>query len=134
MLAMVRAKQLSEIDGLRALAIILVIIWHYICGQVQVALGAPGAYALQMIGFTWTGVDIFFVLSAYLVGGMLIRDRLSGRGPGPILIKRCFRILPPYALTVIGFQVAKASAKPGVGGGLGWLIRRKDPLSKISSQ
>jgi peptidoglycan/LPS O-acetylase OafA/YrhL len=46
-----------DIDGLRALAIILVVGYHY--------FGLPGGYV---------GVDVFFVISGYLITGILLRD------------------------------------------------------------
>jgi len=46
-----------DIDGLRAFAILLVIAYHY--------FGLPGGYV---------GVDVFFVISGYLITGMLLAD------------------------------------------------------------
>jgi peptidoglycan/LPS O-acetylase OafA/YrhL len=48
--------------------------------------------------FGWAGVDLFFVLSGYLIGGQLL-SRIASQQPLPLrefYVKRAFRILPPY--------------------------------------
>ena len=54
----------ADIDGLRALAIIPVVLFHYRLGY------APGGFV---------GVDIFFVISGYLITGLLLQDIERGR-------------------------------------------------------
>ena len=82
-----------ELDFLRGLAILAVVDFH---DSVQILL-----YPLQMLGFPrlgWMGVDIFFVLSGFLVGGLLIKEwRISGRVDSKrFLIRRGFKIWPQY--------------------------------------
>ena len=48
--------RIPELDGLRGVAILLVLIWHYL------ANGLPAAHKLWFLGSTWSGVDLFFVL------------------------------------------------------------------------
>lgn len=52
-----------EIDGLRAIAVVSVIAYH---------LGLPG------MGSGYAGVDVFFVISGFLIGGIVIRERAEG--------------------------------------------------------
>jgi peptidoglycan/LPS O-acetylase OafA/YrhL len=55
--------------------------------------------------FGWTGVDLFFVLSGYLVGGQLLKS-MAGDRPlsiGEFYIKRFFRIVPVYLLVLIAY-------------------------------
>ncbi len=69
-----------EIDGLRAIAILSVLFYH---------LGTPG------FGGGFVGVDVFFVISGFLIGGIVIRD--MDRGTFRILHfyeRRARRILP----------------------------------------
>lgn len=91
----VEGKHLAGLDHLRALAIILVFLCHY------------RAYErpewVEIIGsFGWVGVDLFFVLSGYLIGYQLLRY-LQARQTidfKHFYISRTLRILPAYLLIV----------------------------------
>ncbi|MEP6956856.1 MAG: acyltransferase, partial [Chthoniobacterales bacterium] len=78
------------LDLLRALAIIVVVIYH--AGIFGFAL--PG----RVHRFGWIGVDLFFVLSGYLIGGQLLAalTRPEGLQLGRFFARRAFRILPAY--------------------------------------
>jgi peptidoglycan/LPS O-acetylase OafA/YrhL len=91
--------RLSRVDVLRAIAVLLVMVHH---------LAAPPDYAprwaVDLVEFaqnpSWIGVDLFFVLSGFLVSGLLFREhQLHGdlRG-GRFLIRRGFKIYPAYYL------------------------------------
>src|SRR5205814_9845152 len=90
------------LDLLRALAIIVVVIYH--AGIMGFPL--PG----QAHRFGWIGVDLFFVLSGYLIGGQLLAPLVgdgtpSCRGPRRIALGRFFgrralRILPAYLVVL----------------------------------
>ena len=75
-----------DIDGLRAIAVIGVVLYH-------IGLGFPGGYV---------GVDVFFVISGYLITGIIARD--LHRGSFSMLdfwVRRIRRILPAVTATVI---------------------------------
>jgi peptidoglycan/LPS O-acetylase OafA/YrhL len=73
-------KYRADIDGLRALAVIPVLFYH---------LGVPG------FGGGFVGVDIFFVISGYLICGMIDADIRSGSfSLGNFYKRRVLRILP----------------------------------------
>ena len=77
--------RILQLDGLRAVAILAVFLNH--------TLHVP---------LTWAGVDIFFVLSGFLITGILLQRKVSGGGYFSYFYKRrAFRILPAYALTVL---------------------------------
>lgn len=97
----VAAKRFSGLDHLRALAIIIVFIYHYnMFGQ------PPGLH--EWLGsWGWTGVDLFFVLSGYLIGGQLFA-RIARNEPvsyGEFYFKRSLRILPAY-FAVLALYIA----------------------------
>jgi peptidoglycan/LPS O-acetylase OafA/YrhL len=97
-------EKIREIDGLRAAAILLVVAWHY--------LGAPDGpqslpWRLFIVGRS--GVDLFFVLSGYLITSILLRNRSSPRYFSAFYGRRAFRILPVYAVMLVIFFAGRAS-------------------------
>lgn len=120
--ALPRAKHFVELDGLRGIAILMVLVWHYVCGQLVVEAGSGPAYAIRMIGFLWMGVDLFFVLSGFLVGGLLLRCVDRGDGVAGILIRRAFRIGPLYVVAVALFWTLGAITTNDLGAGWAWLF------------
>lgn len=53
------------LDGLRGIAILLVVIWHYFIDLPVTGLPLQ-VYAVVLLSWTWAGVDLFFVLSGFL--------------------------------------------------------------------
>ncbi len=93
-----KQDRIIELDGLRAIAIIFVIIVHFIFNQLQVP-DNPFLLALyKLIGYTWSGVDLFFILSGYLIGGILIDNKNSPNYFKTFYTRRFFRIFPLYYL------------------------------------
>jgi peptidoglycan/LPS O-acetylase OafA/YrhL len=88
--------RLPELDGLRGLAILLVLVFHYFAGPAQPAPGSWLALAVRPLLYAWSGVDLFFVLSGFLIGGILIDQRASGNYFRVFYFRRACRILPLY--------------------------------------
>ncbi|MBW4037972.1 MAG: acyltransferase [Acidobacteria bacterium] len=80
-----------ELDGLRALAVLAVVAHHFFLnwGESMGSLGPPAKFA-------WVGVDIFFVLSGYLITGILLRNKPDRTSMGNFYAKRALRIWPLY--------------------------------------
>ena len=75
-----------EIDGLRAISVIGVLLFH-------IGLGFPGGFV---------GVDVFFVISGYLITGILLRELGDGRfSLANFWVRRIRRILPASAVMVL---------------------------------
>jgi len=67
--------RIPALDGLRGLAILLVLLWHSLF---QAAFRHPAFNGLVSLGrLSWSGVDLFFVLSGFLIGGILLDHRDS---------------------------------------------------------
>ena len=83
-----------EIDGLRAIAVLAVVLYHF---------GVPGPDGGLV------GVDIFFVISGFLIGGILWREQAAtGRiRLGRFYLRRIRRLFPAYfAMALASFVVA----------------------------
>jgi peptidoglycan/LPS O-acetylase OafA/YrhL len=95
--------RLQPIDALRGVAVLLVLGRHL--------PDAPGPLALwQRCG--WVGVDLFFVLSGFLVSGLLFKEyqRTGEVRPGRFLMRRGFKIYP--SLWVLVGVTAAVSGAP----------------------
>lgn len=91
-------QRLHGLDHLRALAITYVFIFHYFI----LTHGQP-EWLPVIAQFGWTGVDLFFVLSGYLISNQLFAQIKNGSSISfsHFFIRRFFRIAPAY-LVVVG--------------------------------
>jgi peptidoglycan/LPS O-acetylase OafA/YrhL len=86
-------KYLAYVDGLRAISILSVVLYHI--------GGIPGFSG----GFV--GVDVFFVISGYLIIGQIANDLTKDRFSfSEFWSRRALRILPPYLLVIIASMIA----------------------------
>ena len=92
--------RIAALDGIRGFAILLIIFWHYYDIDGEFARGSIPAYVLSLTRLTWTGIDLFFVLSGFLIGGILLDARESPNYYKTFYIRRAYRILPLYAVIV----------------------------------
>ncbi len=99
------SNRFPALHGLRALAILSVLQVH-----VSVVLNRfhmlPAGKLFVISSSVWFGMDLFFVLSGFLIGSMLLSDGAKGwRGVGRFYARRSFRIIPLYyvVLTALWF-------------------------------
>jgi peptidoglycan/LPS O-acetylase OafA/YrhL len=64
--------RIPELDGVRGLAILLVLLGHQFSALFYPEPGSPLIYLVVALRYTWSGVDLFFVLSGFLIGGILL--------------------------------------------------------------
>jgi peptidoglycan/LPS O-acetylase OafA/YrhL len=93
--------RIRELDGIRGIAIGMVLIWHFFVVTNTAAPGSPLAHGLVLGRLTWTGVDLFFVLSGFLIGGILLDARDSSNYFRVFYTRRFYRIVPVYALCLV---------------------------------
>lgn len=92
--------RMTLVDGLRGLAALAVILPHSVGFFSSVS---PGAAARAMIGLSkWGhhGVDVFFVLSGFVIAHTLGRLRLGPAAVGNFLLRRSIRLDPPYWMAI----------------------------------
>src|ERR1700749_3268035 len=94
---------IRELDGIRGLAALLVFFHHLCFTSIETpGWGAPvrALHAIFSVGNS--GVDIFFVLSGFLISAILIESRESSSYYQDFYWKRALRILPLYILVLVG--------------------------------
>ncbi|HLK06211.1 MAG TPA: acyltransferase [Candidatus Acidoferrum sp.] len=102
------AGRIPELDGLRGIAIFIVVLLHYFYRVMAPA--TPSYQRFQSIfRLGWTGVDLFFVLSGFLIGGILLDARSSPNYFKTFYIRRFFRIIPIYYLWILAYIVLIAA-------------------------
>src|SRR5277367_3139858 len=94
-------RRIPQLDGLRGLAILLVMIWHFIATPNATHQTLFARAVTDVFRLTWSGVDLFFVLSGFLIGGILIDAKDASNYFSTFYIRRIFRILPIYFVVVI---------------------------------
>lgn len=98
--ACLRQKRIPALDGLRALAIVLVVVCH---AQVFLKLFS-GRLAFFCLEIAWSGVYLFFVLSGYLIGRLVLSE-VAATGRIKLLAfwgRRSLRTWPLYFLALFG--------------------------------
>lgn len=99
-------RVMPELDSVRGLAILLVVFYHGFGDQYGVH-GLAGV-ARWFVGLTmtgWTGVYLFFVLSGFLITGILVDSKPKPRYYQRFYIRRALRILPAYYLLLMMLAV-----------------------------
>src|SRR5580704_14423620 len=96
-------RYIPELDGVRAIAVLMVMLMHVFTpdDQSRGALEnvAPRVLTL-LIAHGWLGVDLFFVLSGFLITGILLDTRERPRYFENFYGRRALRILPLYFLYI----------------------------------
>jgi peptidoglycan/LPS O-acetylase OafA/YrhL len=88
------------LDGLRGIAALGIAVMH--------------AYTTHTFWLLWSLVDLFFVLSGFLIGSILFDSRISVQN---FLIRRALRIWPVYYVTLVvalAFSYLRVAGNPGV--------------------
>ncbi len=98
-------RRIPELDGLRAIAILMVISFHYINNQLINSSGFVAKILGKLTSFGWVGVDLFFVLSGFLIGSNLIGNKGSKNYFSTFYIRRVVRIIPNYYLLILLFSI-----------------------------
>lgn len=95
------SRKIPELDGLRGIAILLVIFHHLM--PVSAVPGNLGFLFYPISTFGWSGVDLFFVLSGFLITGILLASKNKNGAKFFFInfyMRRSLRIFPIYFIFV----------------------------------
>ncbi|HLP53422.1 MAG TPA: acyltransferase [Fluviicola sp.] len=95
---LINQERLNGLDHLRALAIIIVFLFHYF-----ILSGGQPEWLPEFAKFGWTGVDLFFVLSGFLITSQLLSQVKKGKNISlkEFYAKRFFRIIPAFLVVLL---------------------------------
>ena len=109
------SKRIFSLDIIRGVAILLVLFYHNpTYPDYRPLIYWPITY-MNKVG--WMGVDLFFVLSGYLVGGLIIREiKKSGTlRVKRFIIRRGFKIWPVYYFSILAFLFVRPFSEKDLG-------------------
>jgi peptidoglycan/LPS O-acetylase OafA/YrhL len=119
------SRHLAALDGVRGLAILLVLVYHFTLGMT--GSGLVARLFLKASSAGWCGVDLFFVLSGFLITGILLDAKASPRRFRNFYARRALRIFPLYygvlaaIFAALPLIEARVGGFDGVEGAFGWL-------------
>ena len=109
--------RIASLDGLRGVACLMVLVGHFITTNGRYIPVLP-----QMFSQYWSGVDLFFVLSGFVIFLSLLRLRVGAAGRlgllKPYVSARFFRIVPVYAVLVSSYLLIPALSARAAASGL----------------
>src|SRR5438552_18698600 len=89
-------SHLPALDGLRGVAIFMVLVFHFWQSLPNLHLSPTAQRALSLLSIGQKGVDLFFVLSGFLITGILLRTKSRPRYFRNFYARRALRIFPLY--------------------------------------
>lgn len=97
------------LDVVRGIAILLVLLFHF---QMPIGIPAIDAALRPFANAGWAGVDLFFVLSGFLVGGAILREAAEpvGFGYRRFFVRRALRLWPALYLYLATLWLAGGAA------------------------
>src|ERR1700733_3299047 len=111
--------RILELDGLRGMAIVMVIVFHYVAIVEAPARHRIVPHVQRLLEIGWSGVDLFFVLSGFLIGGILLDAKWSNSYFKTFYGRRIYRIFPIYYLWIAAYFLLALVVSPHLAGQLG---------------
>src|SRR5579862_7221776 len=103
--------RIAELDGLRGVAVLLVIGSHYALTRLS-----------PVLGMGWAGVDLFFVLSGFLITRILRQARDAPAYYRPFWTRRARRIWPLAYAAIAAYYITAVLRAPALAADRSWLV------------
>lgn len=118
-------SRIKELDGLRGFTILGVVAYHYVNVLINANASSLHLLVKSLTNYFYTGVDMFFVLSGFLLGGILLKNKSSSNYFKTFFLRRIFRIVPIYIILLI---IVFAICQFNLGKGTSWWFNSKIPF------
>lgn len=125
-------RRIAQLDGVRGIAILLVLVYHYFHCQIVVEAKNVVFYCFRASSLTWSGVDLFFVLSGFLIAGILLDHRNTSNFFRVFYLRRVCRIFPLYFL-LFGLFLCLMATPLAISPSFQWLFHDPLPLWSYAS-
>ena len=100
-LSEIEKTRIPALDGFRGLAILMVTLYRF--GEVSLTESVVGKWASKAVYLGASGVDLFFVLSGFLITGILLDHKGKTKYFSTFYARRSLRIFPLYFASLILF-------------------------------
>lgn len=107
-------EYIKGLDGVRAIAVLLVIIHHYLMPfSIYLTHGILGNLTVMLAKIGWVGVDMFFVISGFLITQILTKRPVNDFQDYIVFItNRAWRLLPAYVICLLVFTFVAFELNP----------------------
>jgi len=92
---------MPELDVLRGVAVLMVFLYHALYWSNVVTSSRIGNLIIKASVIGWLGVNLFFVLSGFLISGILLDTKGHPSYSRRFYLRRVVRILPAYFVTIV---------------------------------
>lgn len=118
-------KRVAELDGLRGMAILAAVLYHYANNLIDADASRFNLAIKSITHYFYTSIDMFFILSGFLLGGILLKNKQSNSFFKTFYMRRIYRIVPLYLLLLF---IVVIICNLGIGKGTEWWFNDKLPL------
>ena len=103
------SDRIGSLDGMRGVAILSVILLHWVIRPTEEAIQTASPQIYQLLNQAAHGVDIFFVISGFLIGRILLTRAECHGFLRTFYVRRFFRIIPLYYAIVFLLMAGRFS-------------------------
>jgi peptidoglycan/LPS O-acetylase OafA/YrhL len=102
-------QRIRILDGIRGFAVLIVVLFHYLNNSYlnsdKFQLNNCENLFSSFTSYGWAGVNLFFVISGYLIGTILLLNKRSDNVVKVFYIRRFLRIVPLYFFLLITYYI-----------------------------